>query len=208
MHRSWSIGTQGKEKFCSATAADAGPRSWPPGRPPISLLRSHLHRPRLFAGEAIVRPRVGDSSPALRPKPRPHTPRTQREPRRPPDRAFEERHQFSSACGRRRKIAIKIERGGRGDDQPKANLDGARHVGLAGGRPPAWDHDLQGLRRRANCSSPAWPGRFGRRSHAHGRSSPSPATEPVRDQANLARPVFGTDRNSAHVKWRRVARNA
>jgi hypothetical protein len=104
-------------------------------------------------------------------------------------------------------IAIKIGRGGKMMINAKANFwrcSTSRPCGRAsaglGSRSPGI------LRRRANCSSPASPGRFGRRSHAHGRSSPSPATEPVLDRANLARPVFGTDRNSAHVKWRRVAR--
>jgi regulator of sigma E protease len=64
-----------QRESCSATAADAGPRSWPPGRPPISLRRSHLLRPRLFAGEAIVRPRVGDVVPGLAAEASGHMPR-------------------------------------------------------------------------------------------------------------------------------------
>jgi hypothetical protein len=53
-----------QRESCSATAADAGRDPWTPGRPPISLRRSQLLRPRESAASSLaVRPEASGLMP-------------------------------------------------------------------------------------------------------------------------------------------------
>ena len=161
----------------------------------ISLRRSQLLRPRGSAASSL----------AVRPKPRASCPATSTRASTTARPRVRRRSSISSAWGPRTRSRLRSGAAAQDDDQRKANLWRCS-TGRPCGRAGAFGSRSPGIEPTCELFVPASPGRFGRRSHAHERSSPSPATELVRDRANLAGPVFGTDRNSAHVKWRSVAR--
>jgi hypothetical protein len=101
-----------QRESCSATAADADRDPWTPGRPPISLRRSQLLRPRGSAAS---------SSLAVRRSLAPHAPR--------PQPSLDDRSTTRSkkvinfvSLGPAQAIAIKIGRGGKMMINAKANF--------------------------------------------------------------------------------------